>query len=238
METVVFIPTYNERDTIGPLIDEIKGVEKDAGVLVVDDDSPDGTWGIVEEIARRCEGVHLMRRRGVRGRGSAGIAGFKRALDLGARYVVEMDGDGQHDPAAIPLMLKEMREKDVVIGSRFMPGGADNERGPLRRGISKAARLFINGLLGLGLSDPTTGYRCFSRKALEAIDLDTLRADDQFIVTEMIQRCRKAGLRIGEVPIVFRSRTSGSSKLGPAALARYVLRVVLLSFTAGRSTSS
>jgi dolichol-phosphate mannosyltransferase len=238
METVVFIPTYNEKETIGPLIDEIKRVKKDAAVLVVDDDSPDGTWRAVEEAARRHDGVHCIRRRGERGRGSAGIAGFKKALELGARYVIEMDGDGQHDPRAIPLMLKGMREKDVVIGSRFMPGGSDNERGTLRRGISKAARLFINGLLGLGLSDPTTGYRCFSKKALEEIDLDTLRAEDQFIVTETIYRCRKAGLRIGEVPIVFRSRTTGSSKLGPPALARYVLRVVLLSFKGGRRPSS
>ncbi len=238
MQTVVFIPTYNEGDSIGPLIDEIKRVEKDACVVVVDDDSPDGTWRSVEEAAQRHDGIHLIRRRGERGRGSAGIAGFKRALEMGARCVIEMDGDGQHDPRAIPLMLKEIAGNDVVIGSRFSSGGADSERTILRRGISKAARLFINGLLGLGLSDPTTGYRCFSRKALEAIGLDTLRADDQFIVTETIWRCRKAGLRIGEVPIVFRSRTSGSSKLGPAALARYVLRVVRLACTGRRSTSS
>ena len=228
MDTIVFIPTYNERDNIGPLIDEIKAIEGELGILVVDDDSPDKTWKIVEEKGALYGGVHLIRRRGERGRGGAGVAGFKRAIELGARNIVEMDGDGQHDPRVIPLMLKEIENNDVVLGSRFTQGGADSERSLLRRAMSAFARLYIDGLLGLELSDPTTGYRCFRMTALEAIGLDNLRSKDQFIVTEVIYLCRKAGLRIGEVPIIFRRRVSGSSKLGPAALTKYLIRVILL----------
>ncbi|MDP8248698.1 MAG: polyprenol monophosphomannose synthase [Candidatus Tritonobacter lacicola] len=226
--TIVFIPTYNERDNIGPLIDEIKAIGGDPGILVVDDDSPDGTWRVVEEKAARYAGVHLLRRRGERGRGGAGIAGFKRAIELGASRIVEMDGDGQHDPAAIPLMLKAIESNDVVLGSRFMPGGTDSERSLTRRVVSAFARRYINSVLGLKLSDPTTGYRCFRKTALEAIGLKNLRSKDQFIVTEMLYSCSRAGLKIGEVPIAFRRRKSGSSKLGAAALTKYLIRVILL----------
>ncbi|MDD5555805.1 MAG: polyprenol monophosphomannose synthase [bacterium] len=228
MRAIAVVPTYNEAATIVPLIRGVLARGEGIEVLVVDDGSPDGTWRLVADEAERDGRVHLLLRTGRRGRGLAGAEGFRRALDMGADLVIEMDGDLSHDPRHIPALLGAAEAADVVIGSRHVPGGADEERGPLRRLVSRLARGYLRAVLGLAVRDPTSGYRCYRREALEALLEEPLRSEDPFIVTEMLHRARVRGMRIAEVPIVFRARAGGVSKLGPATLARYLARAVAL----------
>lgn len=223
------IPTYNEAENIGAVVSGVLSVAG-AGdeVLVVDDSSPDGTGEVVEEIGRGDPRVRLLSRPGPRGRGWAGRDGFLRALQRGADRIVEMDGDGSHDPEAIPRLIEALPGADVVIGSRFLPGGKALGRGWLRGAISLVARRYIRLVLGIAVTDPTSGYRLFSRKALEKIDPATLTARDPFAVTEILYRCHRAGLRIKEVPIVFKDREKGESKLETSMLLKYFFRVLKL----------
>ncbi|MDP8215241.1 MAG: polyprenol monophosphomannose synthase [Candidatus Euphemobacter frigidus] len=234
MKTVVMIPTYNEAGSIDSLISELLALPLDnCEILVVDDNSPDGTGEIVKKIAVRDHRVHLISRPGPRGRGWAGREGFLRALDLGADCIVEMDGDGSHNPAELPRLLEPIirDEADLVIGSRFIPGGAVEGRQWFRDCISGWARSYIRTILGIAVNDPTSGYRVFRRKALEALKPETLRASDPFIVTEVLYRCHRAGLRIVELPIVFRRRERDVSKLNSLVLITYLFRVWKLKFT-------
>ncbi|MCG2676157.1 polyprenol monophosphomannose synthase [bacterium] len=228
MKTVVVIPTYNERENIGPLLDEIVKIQENIEVLVVDDDSPDGTWRIVEDYSKKNPRIHLLRRTSERGRGLAGIAGFKYALENKADYVIEMDGDLSHDPQHIPEFLKKIENCDVVIGSRFAPGGGEAGRGFLRRLITRLAAIYVRALLGFRVTDPTSGYRCYRGKVLEAIDMRSLKAKDPFLLSEMLFRCYKKSFRIKEIPIIFRDRKSGASKIGWKILVTYLFRVLRL----------
>ncbi len=226
------IPTYNEAANIEAVISGVlAAVGEDLEVLVVDDSSPDGTGKVVEEIGRRDPRVSLLSRPGPRGRGRAGRAGLLLALERGADAVVEMDGDGSHDPEAIPRLIEALAGADVVIGSRFLPGGEAIDRGWLRDAISLAARRYLKLVLGIKVSDPTSGYRLFSRNALEKIDPSTLTARDPFTVTEILYRCHREGLKIREVPIVFRDRRKGESKLKTSILFKYFFRVLKLRFS-------
>lgn len=228
MKTMVVIPTYNERENIGPLLDEIVNLQKNIEVLVVDDNSPDGTWKIVEDYAKNNSRVHLLRRTSERGRGLAGIAGFKYALKNKANYVVEMDGDLSHDPKYIPEFLKEIEDCDVVIGSRLVPGGGEVGRGLLRRLISRLAAIYVRTLLGFKVTDPTSGYRCYREAVLRAIDIGSLKTKDPFLLSEMLFRCYKKNFKIREVPIIFRDRKSGASKIGWKILITYLFKVLKL----------
>lgn len=216
----MIIPTYNEADNIGPLLDEIS---PDLEVVVVDDNSPDGTWQIVQEKAKANTHIHLLHRTTDRGRGKAGIAGFRYALDKGADYIIEMDGDFSHHPRFIPDLINAMNDADVVLGSRQV-----DYRGAMRRFVTKLAGLYIRSILGMHVKDPTSGFRCFKRDILEDIGLDTLKADDPFIVTEVLYRCHKENARIKEVPIVFRDREKGVSKLGIKVLISNLWKVLRL----------
>ena len=226
-KTVVMIPTYNEAANIGALIDEILALNKDIEIVVVDDDSPDGTWRVVQEKAASNNRVHLLHRKADRGRGTAGIAGFRYTLELGADFIVEMDGDFSHQPRFIPALLAAAKRADVVLGSRYSTEGCD-QRGVIRRFISKCAGSYIRIILGYKVKDPTSGYRCFSRKILEQIGLDTLEAKDPFIVTEILYKCYCRGAVISEVPIVFKDREQGTSKLGPGTLLSNLVKVIAL----------
>ncbi|MBU4560707.1 polyprenol monophosphomannose synthase [bacterium] len=228
MKTVVVIPTYNERENIGPLLDEIVKIQENIEVLVVDDDSPDGTWRIVEDYSKKNPRIHLLRRTSERGRGLAGIAGFKYALENKADYVIEMDGDLSHDPQHIPEFLKKIENCDVVIGSRFAPSGGEVGRGFLRRLITRLAAIYVRALLGFRVTDPTSGYRCYRGKVLEAIDMRSLKAKDPFLLSEMLFRCYKKSFRIKEIPIIFRDRKSGTSKIGWKILITYLFKVIKL----------
>lgn len=227
-KVIVMIPTYNEAENINFLLDEILTVAPDVEVVVVDDNSPDGTWKIVQD--RVDNRIHLLHRTEDRGRGRAGVAGFKYALGNGADYVIEMDGDFSHEPRFIPQLIEAARGADLVLGSRYVKGGRDCRRF-IRRCISRLAGLYIRFILGISVKDPTSGFRCFKRKTLEDINLDTLRANDPFIVTEVLYRCYRENAWIKEMPIIFKDREKGSSKLGPGILFINLLKVLRLRLT-------
>jgi dolichol-phosphate mannosyltransferase len=213
LKTVVVIPTYNERDNIGTLIEAILSQDDGIEVLVVDDNSPDGTGDVVASLAHNEGRLHLMRREGKLGLGSAYRDGFRMALEKGADCIVQMDADFSHDPAMIPLFLKNMERYDLVIGSRYL-NGISVVNWPLRRlMLSYFANFYTRAITGLKISDCTGGFKCFRRKALEAIDMNGIRSDGYSFQIEMNFRCAQMGSRIGEVPIIFIDRHAGTSKM-------------------------
>ncbi len=223
---VVMIPTYNEAGNIGGLIEAILALPLpgfDLRVVVADDDSPDGTGKIVESMAAADPRVQALIRKKRRGRGAAGIDGFKAALALGADYVVEMDGDFSHQPKYIPALLAAARRHDVVIGSRFVPGGKDADRGLHRRLVTLCVRTFIRRAYKIVIRDVSSGFRCFRREALEAVDMDDLISVGQSIVLEILRKTDLLGFSMAEVPIVFIDRTRGETKLDFWALLETLL---------------
>ncbi len=229
---LVMIPTFNERGNIAPLIDAILALGiPGLGVVVVDDESPDGTGELVAELARTRPGLSLLRRPPPAGRGLAGRDGFLYALEHGASFLIEMDGDFSHQPRDIPKLLEAMNACDLAIGSRLAPGGSDRDRPAVRRCLTLLANAYARGLLGLPVSDANSGFRCFSRKALAAVEPATLRSKGPAIIHESLFRAARAGLRLREVPIDFTDRRSGSSKLGLRRLAAGWLTILRLRLT-------
>lgn len=224
MKTIAVIPTYNEAGNIKSVIAEILSLPIEVEVLVVDDFSPDGTCKIVEELSKENNRVHLLLRKENRGRGWAGIDGFRKALDMGAEYVVEMDGDNSHSPRFIPEFFKKIADADIVIGSRYIAGGKDEARSFVRKMVSGFARRYLSFVLGIRIADPTSGFRLFKKSALEKI-LPFLKSRDPFIVTEVLFYAKKNNLKIIESPIEFLPRTSGESKLKLTTLLKYLIRV-------------
>lgn len=227
--TIVMIPTYNEAGNIKRLISDIRNLNvpgHDLRILVVDDNSPDGTGRMVTEIAARDSHVELHTRFNKRGRGTAGIDGFKEALKRGADYVIEMDADFSHDPKYIPSLIAAADAgADLVLGSRFITGGADEDRGIGRRLLTKSARLYISTVLGLPYKDLTGGYRCYKKKVLESIDLDGLTAVGPSVVLETLYKTVAKGFKVAEVPIIFIDRREGVSKLDSSKLAECLYMV-------------
>lgn len=229
MKTVVIVPTYNECENVGPLLEAIGALGiPELEALVVDDGSPDGTADRVRAFARERPFADVLARRGPRGRGHAGREGYLAALERGAEHVIEMDADLSHDPRYIPQLLAAARDHDVVLGSRFVPGGRDTDRARWRRLLTRAANLYIRIVLRTTVRDANSGYRCFRRAALEAIDPKGLRSPGPAIVQEVLFRAQRAGLRIGEVPVVFADRARGDSKLGWGELWQGYLAVLRL----------
>lgn len=224
MKVIAMIPTYNEAGNVSRLVRELLALPLPIEVVVVDDNSPDGTAAIVQGLALADRRVHLLLRKENRGRGWAGIDGFRKALDLGADLVVEMDGDHSHAPRFIPAFVTAAAQADIVIGSRYISGGKDEERSLVRHAISNFARRYLALVLGVTTADPTSGFRLFTRNALEKI-LPFLKARDPFIVSEVLFYAHRAGLRIVESPIEFMSRGAGASKLKSTTLLKYLLRV-------------
>jgi dolichol-phosphate mannosyltransferase len=228
MDTLAVIPTYNEAANIKQVIDEVLNCGlADIEVLVVDDTSPDGTYKTVEDIARSNPKVHLLKRATRRGRGYAGIDGFKKALDMGAENIVEMDGDGSHSPKYIPALRKALETADVAVGSRYVSGGTDEQRDFVRRAISFFARHYLMFVIGIKVLDPTSGFRIFKRNVISKIT-PHLKASDPFIVTEVLYYLKKYSFKITEVPIDFLPRISGKSKLAPFTLVKYLFKVLVL----------
>jgi dolichol-phosphate mannosyltransferase len=216
LRTIVTVPTYNERENIGQLLDAlldlaVPGLE----VLVIDDASPDGTADVVTQVAARRPGVHLLLRQGQRGRGTAGIAGFQKALEMGADFVFEMDADFSHQPKYLPQMVDVLTrgEAEMVVGSRFIPGGRDADRPFARRMVSEVARRYTRVLLSLPVQDVTSGYRGFSRALLSAVELSTFTSTGPSILQELMFRANVKGFRMKEIPIEFVDRTRGQSTL-------------------------
>lgn len=228
MKTIVMIPTYNERDNISPLLGQILEMDKSIEALVVDDNSPDGTWKAVQDISEREPRVHLLHRKKKRGRGTAGIEGLKYALDKGADCIIEMDADFSHNPKYIPELIHAAKDYDVAIGSRFIQGGQDRERGILRRVITKMARIYVKALLGIKIEDVSSGFRCFRRAVLEKIDLEDMVSGGPSIVLELLYKITLNGFKIKEVPIIFEDRRQGSTKLDWITLLETMVMVLRL----------
>lgn len=213
-EKVVVIPTYNERGNIERLLPELLQVDPELEVLVVDDESPDGTADAVEEMGRRLGRIHVVRRGPKQGIGPAYRAGFRRALELGAEFIVQMDADFSHPIASLPdLFANAQREYDVVLGSRYMDG-ITVVRWPIERLlISYFGNYYVRKLTGLPVRDTTGGFKCWRRKALLAIDLDQVRSNGYSFQIEMTYRAWCKNMRILEVPIIFMDREVGTSKM-------------------------
>jgi dolichol-phosphate mannosyltransferase len=212
---VVMIPTYNEAENIGSLIREILELpmKERTTVLVADDNSPDGTGRIVEEMAREDGRIRLLNRTKRRGRGAGGIDGFKAALALAPDFVIEMDGDFSHQPRHIPELVAALERFDMVLGSRFVKGGKDSGRGLHRHLITFFVRRFIRKKFGFPVKDVSSGFRSFRREVLERIDLDDMISVGPSVVLEVLYKASLCGFRIGEIPIVFVDRKKGKTKL-------------------------
>lgn len=214
-KVVVVIPTYNERNNIIPLLLKILSlrIEEDLSIIVVDDDSPDGTGKVVSSLAQKEKNISLIDRRGKRGRGTAGIDGFQEALKIAPDYIVEMDADFSHQPEEIPHLLQEAYNYDLVIGSRFVEGGKDVNRNILRRFITFLVSHFIRFYLKVPVKDVSSGFRCFRRQVLEKIDLKSLKSEGPSIVQEILYKTFLLGFKIKEIPITFKDRKAGKTKL-------------------------
>ncbi len=199
-----------------------------ARLLIVDDASPDGTGEIADRLAAEDPSVAVLHRPGKEGLGPAYIAGFRRALAEGAGLVVEMDSDFSHDPAGLPALLGAAEDADLVIGSRYVAGGGTSDWGLLRRAISRGGSAYARVVLGLEVRDLTGGFKCFRREVLEEIDLDSIESRGYAFQVEMTYRAIQRGFRAVEVPIVFRERQVGSSKMDRAIVAEAIWRVPLL----------
>ncbi len=214
MKTFVMIPTYNEGENIEELIGDIFSLPVEKGALeivVVDDNSPDGTARLVQEISAKDRRVHLIIRKNEKGRGTAGIMGMLYAIEKGADYIIEMDSDYSHNPRYIPDMIREIEGHDVVIGSRGIKGGGEAGRNIGRQMITKFANFYIRLLMGLKIMDCTSGYRCFRRGVLQSLNLDKMVSVGPSIVEEILYACHLKGYRIKEIPIIFEERKKGKS---------------------------
>jgi dolichol-phosphate mannosyltransferase len=237
----LILPTYDEADNIAAIVAAAHGVLERAApgghrILVVDDGSPDGTGAIADRMAAEHEAVEVMHRTVREGLGPAYIAGFTYALDRGAQLVVEMDADFSHDPTDLARLLAAAREADLVLGSRYVAGGGVADWGRVRRLVSRGGSWYARKVLGLAVRDLTGGFKCFRREVLEAIDLPTVRSRGYAFQVELTDRAVQAGFRVVELPIVFRDRQHGHSKMswriaGEAALLVPQLR---LARTSGR----
>jgi dolichol-phosphate mannosyltransferase len=223
----VVLPTYNEADNLERLVAAVlERLPEPRRVLVVDDNSPDGTGRIADRLAGEHEEVEVLHRERKEGLGPAYIAGFRVALAAGAERVIEMDADFSHDPAYLPQLLRAVESgADLAIGSRYVPGGGVTEWGRIRRFISKGGSTYARVILGVGVRDLTGGFKCFRREVLEAIDYETVRARGYAFQVEMTYRAIRTGFEVAEVPIVFRDRREGTSKMSRAIVAEAIWRV-------------
>jgi dolichol-phosphate mannosyltransferase len=216
MRVLVVMPTYNEAENLVQIVAELMTVELDGlEILIIDDDSPDGTGQIADDLAEQyADRVHVIHRQGKMGLGTAYVTGFHYALDSDVDYVVQMDADFSHSPSYIPAFLDKMQECDVVIGSRYVTDGRVDERwSPWRRFLSWGGNAYARAITGLRVQDATAGFRCFRREALAALDLDRIRSEGYAFQIEVAYACQTKGLRLGEVPIYFEDRSMGRSKM-------------------------
>ena len=225
----VVLPTYNEAENLEPLVAAIRERLPAGGqILVVDDSSPDGTGEIADRLAAEHDDVDVLHRETKEGLGPAYLAGFRRALAGGADQVVEMDADFSHDPAYLPQLLRAAEDADLVIGSRYVPGGGVTEWGAIRRFISRGGSAYARTALGLDVRDLTGGFKVIRREVLEALDFDAISSLGYAFQVEVTYRAIKAGFSVIEVPIVFRDRREGNSKMSKAIVAEAVWRVPAL----------
>jgi len=225
---LVCVPTYNERENLEHILPAIFEQVPAAHVLVIDDSSPDGTGEIADRLAADDVRIHVLHREAKQGLGRAYIAGFGWALARDYLFVIEFDADFSHDPAYLPEMLERLCEADVVVGSRRVPGGGVENWGVARRLVSSAGSLYSRALLGVHVRDLTGGFNGFRRAALESLDLDAIAASGFAFQIEIKYRAVRSGLNVVEMPIVFRDRAAGTSKMSAAIFAEAMLGVLKL----------
>jgi dolichol-phosphate mannosyltransferase len=227
----VILPTYNEAENleriVAAILERLRGRRS---VLIVDDNSPDGTGEVADRLAAADESVSVLHRERKEGLGPAYLAGFRIALEAGAERIIEMDADFSHDPAYLPQLIEATENADLAIGSRYVPGGGVTEWGAVRRFISRCGSAYARLALGIPIRDLTGGFKCFRRIVLESIDLDTIQARGYAFQVETTYRAIKAGFRVVEVPIVFKDRADGTSKMSNAIIAEAIWRVPAMRF--------
>ncbi len=228
--TWIVMPTYNEAANLERIVPAVGAeLERAAAdgyrILVVDDNSPDGTGQLADRLAARLDWVEVLHRAGKEGLGHAYRAGFAHALQAGAQLLVQMDADFSHDPRYLGALLEAVSSADMALGSRYVPGGGVRNWGLLRRAISRGGGLYARTILGVPIRDLTGGFKCIRREVLEAIDLDTIRAEGYGFQIEVTYRALRAGFKVVEVPIVFADREEGTSKMS-ADIALEAMRLV------------
>ena len=220
-QALVIVPTYNERENLAKLSAALRALRGDVHVLVVDDNSPDGTGAIADELAAADACVHVLHRSGKLGLGTAYKAGFAYGLAQGFEYICTMDADFSHDPARVPDLLDRAHAGfDLVVGSRYVKGGAILGTTPMRQFISFGANWLAHSILNVTIRDCTAGFRCYRRHVLDTIDLDAIFSSGYSFLVEMAYYCQRAGFQSSEVPITFVNRTEGSSKISKAEIYR------------------
>jgi dolichol-phosphate mannosyltransferase len=220
------LPTYQEAENLDAIVaTSLAHLPRPRRILIVDDNSPDGTGEIAEHIAAEREEVFVLHRPRKEGLGRAYVAGFRAALAGGADLVLQMDADFSHDPADLPRLVEAAEYADVALGSRYVPGGGTVNWGPLRRAISRGGSAYARRVLGVDVRDLTGGFKCFRRQVLQELDLDSMRAHGYAFQVETTYRALQAGFRVAEVPITFRDRRVGESKMSKAILAEAIWRV-------------
>ena len=211
--TLVVVPTYNERENLTPLVQRLLALPVGVNLLVVDDNSPDGTGKLADELAAKHSSIHVLHRSEKSGLGRAYIAGFKWALEQGYEFVFELDGDLSHNPDDIPMFLAAAKDADLVLGSRYL-NGIRIINWPLSRlMLSKCAATYVQIVTGMPFTDPTGGYKCFRRRALQAINLEAVTSNGYSFQIEMTHKLWRQGMKIVEVPIIFTDRFQGRSKM-------------------------
>jgi dolichol-phosphate mannosyltransferase len=228
----LILPTYNEAANLEPLVravlPQLAGTGLPYNVLVVDDDSPDGTGRVAERLAAENDRVRVLRRAQKKGLGRAYLAGFGVALEAGADLIMEMDSDFSHDPADVPRLIAAADAADLVLGSRYVPGGGVTNWGLARRLVSRGGCAYARVLLGIPVRDLTGGFKCFNRRVLEALDLTDVHANGYGFQIELTYKAVRAGFTVTEVPIVFRERREGVSKMTPPIALEAVWKVIAL----------
>ncbi len=224
-KAVVCLPTYNEKENLDAIVAAILAAAPSVDVLVIDDNSPDGTGRLADELAAREPRLHVLHRAGKEGLGKAYLAGFAWALARGYRLVLEMDADFSHDPRYLPAMLERAREADLVLGSRYVKGGGTVHWGVGRKILSRGGSLYARTILGLPVRDLTGGFKCFRREVLEAIDLPTVTCTGYAFQIELTYRAFRRGFRIVELPIVFEDRRVGQSKMSRRIVLEAIAKV-------------
>jgi len=213
---LIIVPTYCEKDNVGALTAGLMGSCPSADLLFVDDDSPDGTGRIIDELASRHDHVHVLHRPGKAGLGRAYVAGFRWALDRGYVRIVAMDADLSHDPDDVPRLLAEAERADLVLGSRYLRGGRVAHWGLAREMLSRAAGFYVRAITGLPFSDPTGGFKCYRSEVIRSLDLGCIVSNGFAFQVEMTHKVWQAGFRVVDIPIAFRDRQAGRSKISLA----------------------
>ncbi len=229
--TLICLPTYDERENLAPIVEAIHRVVPGVHVLVIDDASPDGTGLVADGLAARDPRVKVLHRPGKQGLGRAYLAGFAWALEQRYDLVLEMDADFSHDPRHLPALLAASRDADLVLGSRYVPGGGTVNWGLGRRLVSRGGSLYARKILGLPIRDLTGGFKCFRREVLEALELETVECTGYAFQIELTFRAVRRGFRVVEVPIVFADRRLGQSKMSRRIVLEAIRKVWSIRFS-------